>query len=422
MRAFASLVFLATVQVARAQPAEPGPEPPPPPEPAAPVPAPAPVPKPAVAVTYDKGLKFETADGSFGLKLAFRNQLRFESTRPTEDDSQFRSHFLIPRARFQVEGHVFGKDTRYRMELALGDSGSFSFVRDLLIDQRLHAAPDVWLRAGVYKRPFNRQELVSDFASEFNERAITATFAGGGRDLGLALHNDYEKSPEGLEWVVGVFNSFSGGEERPDIGGCTTNATTGTTACPPPTNFPADFAPAVVVRAGWNHGDIKGYAEGDLEGGPLRYAVAAAYKIDLGNFAKQAEDSVADNLSHGVEVDAMLKVAGTSVELGAYLMRLPASKASNKSGEAGLGAFGQIGYMVVPKTFQLAGRFAIAPDARTDDRNQIEARIALNWFWQGHAWKWATDAGVLKTTGEDPTTMTSDKPDFVLRSMLQLTL
>ena len=40
---------------------------------------------------------------------------------------------------------------------------------------------------------------MSDFASEFNERAITATFAGGGRDLGLAIHNDYEKSPEGLK-------------------------------------------------------------------------------------------------------------------------------------------------------------------------------------------------------------------------------
>ena len=421
MRILTLLGLLAAPVVARAQPAEP---PPPPPPDVTPIveTAPEPAPKqPQLWVTYDKGIVFATPDGKFALKLALRNQLRFETTRPTEDNSQFASHFLIPRSRVQFEGHVFGKATRYRVELALGDSGSFSFVRDLVVDQQLHAAP-VWLRAGVWKRPFNRQELVSDFASEFNERAITAAFAGGGRDLGLALHNDYEKSPEGIEWAIGVFNSFNGGKERPDIGGCTTSMATGTTACPPPTNFPADFAPAIVARAGWNSGDIKGYAEGDLDGGPLRYAVAAGYKIDLGNFAKQAEDSVADNLGHGVEVDAMVKVEGVSVQLGAYMMRLPASKASNKSGEAGVGAFGQVGYMVVPKRLQLAGRFAIAPDAKTVDRNQLEGRVAVNLFWHGHAWKWATDAGVLKTTGEDPTTMATDKPDFVLRSMLQLTL
>lgn len=420
------LLALGTISsIALAQP-----EPPPPDVPA---PEPAPVARPVtvetkapvddkqLSVTYDRGLTFASRDDRFGLKISFRNQLRFQTTRPTEDNSQFASQFLIPRARLTVDGHVFGKGTRYRMELAMGDAGSFSFVRDLIVDQKIASAP-VWFRAGVWKRPFNRQELVSDFASQFNERAITATFVGGGRDLGIAVHDDYEKSPEGLEWIVGVFNSFNGGEERPDIGGCTTSMATGTTSCPPPTNFPADFAPAIVARAGWNSGDIKGYAESDLDGGPLRWGVGAAYKIDLGNLHKQAEDSVADNLSHGIEVDAMIKVEGTCVELGAYLMRLPASKATNKSSEAGLGAFGQIGYMVVPKRVEIAGRFAIAPDARTEDRNQLEGRVAVNLFWQGHAWKWATDAGVLKTTGDDPTTMQSDKPDIVVRSMLQLTL
>src|SRR5687767_8850734 len=142
---------------------------PPPPEPDVVVPesAPAPTPisvaappKPAnqVGVTYDKGLTFEGTD--FKLKITFRNQLRFQSTRPTEDNSQFASQFLIPRARMQVEGHVFGRTNRYKLELGMGDTGNFSFVRDLYVDKRLHEAP-VWLRAGVWKRPFNRQELVS---------------------------------------------------------------------------------------------------------------------------------------------------------------------------------------------------------------------------------------------------------------------
>jgi hypothetical protein len=266
----------------------------------------------------------------------------------------------------------------------------------------------------VWKRPFNRQELVSDFASEFNERAITATFVGGGRDLGIAVHNDYEKSPEGLEWIAGIFNSFNGAEDRPDIGGCTTSMTTGTTTCPPPVNFPADFGPTFVARAGWNSGDVKGYSEGDLDGGPLRWGVGAAYKIDLANFAEGDEASWGDNVSHGLEADAMIKVEGLGIELGAYMMKL-------KTADAGFGAFGQVGYMVMPKRVLLSGRFAIAPATGDPDRDQIEARVAVNLFWQGHTWKWATDAGVLKTTGEDAS-METDKPDFVLRSMLQLTL
>ena len=429
----ASLAWSATAQ-AQPTPGEPAPAPLPAPGPVpsepAPVPATPPTPPPppgleaappakptpaptALAVTYDKGIAFAAADGTFGLRLGFRNQLRFESIRATEDGSQFQSRFSIPRSRLQAEGHVLGKGTRYKLEFGLGDAGSFSFVKDLYLDQQLAAS--AWLRAGQWKRPFNRQELVSDFASEFNERANTATFVGGGRDLGIAVHNDYEKSPEGLEWVVGVFNGFSGGADRPSLATtCTQNAMTSAITCatPTPSNFPTDFGPAVAARAGWNHGKIKGYSEGDLEGGPVRVAIGASYKIDLANFSKRKEATVVDNLSHGLQADLMLKVEGFGLELGAYMMKL-------KSADAGFGVLVEPSYFVIPKRVQVAARFAYAPVAA---RKQIEARAALNYFLQGHAWKWATDVGVLQLTGEDPTTMVSDKPDLQVRSMLQLTL
>lgn len=372
---------------------------------------------PAVAVTYDRGTLFTTADGAFALRFGFRTQLRFESLRPTEDRSQFESHFSIPRSRLQAEGHVFGPKTRYKLEVALGDLGSFSFVKELFIDKQL--APRTWLRAGLWRRPFNRQEIVADFASEFNERANTATFVGGGRDLGIGIHNEHDKSPEGLEWVVGVFNGFSGGSDRPSIATtCTQNAMTGAITCttPPPANFPGDFGPTVVARAGWNIGKIKGYSEGDLEGGPLRVAIGASYKIDLANFSKRKEASVADNLSHGLQADLMLKAEGFGLQLGVYMMKL-------KSADAGFGVLVEPGYFVIPKHAQVAARFASAPIVTsTGTRTQIEVRAAINYYWQGHAWKWATDVGVLQLTGEDPTTMTSDKPDIQLRSMLQLQL
>lgn len=366
----------------------------------------------AISVAYDKGVLLRSDDETLELRINLRNQFRFESTRPTEDNAQFVSHFLIPRSRLQADGFVFGATNRYKLEFSFGDTGGFSFVKDLYVEKRLGGP--AWIRVGQWKRPFNRQEMVSDFASEFNERANTATFAGGGRDLGVAIHNEYEKSPEGLEWVVGVFNGFNGGADRPSLTTtCKQSPMTSAITCvnSAPTTVPADFGPAVVARVGWNSGRIRGYSEGDLESGPPRIAVGLSYKIDLANFAKGKEDSVAHNLSHGVEADAMFKVDGFGVELGAYLMKL-------KSGDSQFAVLAQPGYFVVPKHAQVAARFALAP---IGTRKQIEGRAAFNWYWEGHAWKWATDAGFVQLTGTDPMTMATDKPDLQFRTMLQLT-
>lgn len=380
-----ALAILMTGRVASAQ--EPAPE------------------KPKLVASYDKGVVLATEDGAFQLRLALRTQFRFESTRPTEDGSEPLSRLYIPRARLQLEGHVFGKATRYKLELALGDRGSFSFIRDLFVEQMLPSTK-LWLRVGQWKRPFNRQELVADFASELNERAITAELAGGGRDLGVAIHNDYEKSPAGLEWAFGVFNSFSGGADRPIISTTCVEDAPMSIDCttPAPSNFPTDFRPALVARAGWNTGGIKGYSEGDLEGGPMRLAVGAGYKIDLA-------DLDADP-SHGAQLDALLKVQGFDLQTGLYLMKLAGA-------DARLGGFLQAGYFVAPRRAQIAGRFAIVQ--ASDDRSLVEARAAFNWYWQGHSWKLASDVGVLQLTGEDPTTMATDDPDLQVRSMAQLT-
>ena len=364
----------------------------------------------ALKVIYDKGIAFATEDGEFRTKINLRNQIRLESTRPTEPGSEVTNRIYIVRSRLQLEGNVFGEDNRYKLAFGLGDKGSFSFIKDLYIDK---AAGSAWIRIGQWKRPFNRQEIVSDFTSQLNERANTADYSGGGRDLGMAIHNDYEKSPEGLEWVLGVFNTFNGGSDRPVI---TTTCTQGMTAItcvnPAPTNFPADWGPTVIARVGWNSKGIKGYSEGDLEGGPLRFAVGASYKIDLADFDQGKQSSEAQNMSHGLEADAMVKIEGFSLELGGFAMKA-------KSADATFGAMAQAGMFVVPKHGEIAARFGIVPT--TGDRRQIEVRGAFNWYWEGHRWKWATDFGFVQQTGRDPVTMATDDPVLLLRSMAQLT-
>lgn len=373
--------------------------------------------KPTVSATYDGGLVLKSSDGLYELKVQFRNQMRFESLRPTEDNRQFLNKFYIPRSRLQVEGHVFGAENRYKLELSMDDSGSFSFVKDMYMERRVSDAP-VYLRFGQWKRPFFRQEMVSDFSSEFNERSIANDLAGGGRDLGFSVNNDYEKSPEGIEWVVGMFNTMNGGADRPTIPvACVTAATPATpagvtTTCVNgrATNFPLDFQPAIVARAGWNSPKSKGYSEVDLEGGPLRYSVAGAFKIDLANFAEHGKSSVFNNMSKAMEVDWNVKAYGLSFSGGAVIMFL-------KDADPEYGFVLQPGFMILPKHAEIAARFAFTTQL---EQNNIEALGAFNYFFNGHRLKIASDFGIVETTGVNPVTLLSDSPDIRVRIMSQL--
>jgi hypothetical protein len=442
----AALVVL-SAQVALAQPApsdaptaQPPADPAQPPVTPLPTPTPTPTPvvpavepppaepkeeKPAVTAKYDGGVKLATEDNKYEMKISFRSQMRFEANRPLDDETparhnQFSDRFYIPRARLQAEGHLFGKDNRYKLELGMGDQGSFSFIKDMFMEKRLPDSP-IYVRFGQWKRPFNRSEIVSDFGSTFNERSIQNELAGGGRDLGAALHNDYDKAPDGVEWVVGMFNGFSGSGDRPAITTtCTQNAMTMAITCvnSRPSTFPADFGPTLVARVGYNSPKSRGYTESDLDGGPLRYAVGAAYKVDLANLSQGTRDSWAENMSHGLELDANVKAMGYSVTGGVVMMKL-------KDADPELGFYVQPAMMVIPKKAEIAARFAMVtvtvPGAMgaTIDRNQIEARAAFNYYFQGHTWKLANDAGFLMFTGDIPA---SDKPDLQFRVMLQMSI
>jgi hypothetical protein len=121
--------------------------------------------KPGLSAKYDGGVKLATADDKFELKLGFKDQVRFDSSRSFDEETptrhnQFRSRFELTRVRFGAEGHFFGKDNRFKLEAGLGDSGSFAFVKDFFVEKRLPGSK-VWFRAGQWKRPFNRAELVS---------------------------------------------------------------------------------------------------------------------------------------------------------------------------------------------------------------------------------------------------------------------
>jgi phosphate-selective porin OprO/OprP len=359
-------------------------------------------PAPGIQVAYDKGLSITSADGQYALTLGVRGQLRAELLRP-DGAGEFQAHFLIPRMRLQLEGHALGPANTYKVEFELSGSGSPN-LKDYFVDHAF--SPALRLRVGQWKRPFNRQELVSDFGSAFLERSITNGFAGGGRDLGIAVHNGYEKSPDGVEWALGVFNG-TGDRGRQSLD-C--DDITDITTCTPttPSNVPTDFGPVVVARVGWNQGGIKGYSEGDVEGGPLRLAVGASYKADLQDLA---EDDAGDlQIQHAAEADFMVKIEGYDLS-GAVLL------VKRGSADPLLGFYVQPGAFVLPKQVQLAARFGWHQVNTDTDENRLEALGAINWYFAGHSYKWMTDAGIVQTMAGDGA---EDLTDFQARTQLQI--
>jgi hypothetical protein len=222
------------------------------------------------------------------------------------------------------------------------------------------------------------------------DRSLVADVFGEGFDVGVAAHNDYTDAPS-FEWVVGVFNGT-----KSDLGVIATDNE----------DAPTLFFPTLVARVGYNHGDIKPYKEGDLEGGPLRFAIGASGLTQLGVNRD-------DQSAFKATVDYVLKAHGFSTS-GAYML------ASGQDGE-GLfdqdqlvsGLFVQAGYMI-SETFQPAARYSRV-DFDQDGPVLHEALGGLNVYFYGHSLKWQTDAGALITERTNDT-----QTDWQARTQLQL--
>jgi hypothetical protein len=363
--------------IAGAQSSPPPPAPSPPVEPAAP-PA---EPEDGVDWRYDKGLAATSADGDFELKLGLRTQTRLEVNH-REASGEFESRFFLPRIRLQLEGFAYGEANTYKIEYDLGNQG-FSALKDFFVERAM--LPAVRLRVGQWKKPFSRQELISDFGLGLIDRNATGAWAGAGRDLGVALHNGYEKSPDGVEWALGVFNGTS--ERSSQKLTCKDPADPATCTLSLPSNVPTDFLPELVARLGWNQGagdGIKGYSELDLEGGPLRVAVGASYRVRLNDLVGS------DALEHAAELDALLKVHGFDLQAAGFVQKKGLA-------DPEVGGYGQAGLVAVPRRLAVVARFGVTP-ADDSDKHKLELVGGLDLFAAGHSYKLVLEGGNIHDT------------------------
>jgi hypothetical protein len=357
-------------------------------EPSAPGPvvnADAPVLAPAAAVEggsagYDKGFYIRASEGDFLLRTEARVQGRFtgvsEAAGDTREDG---ANFRINRARLTLGGHAFSKNIGYKFQTDFGKGDVI--LKDFYIDYEIGG---VHIRTGQWKRPFSRQQINSSGSLELVDRAITDKAFDAGRDIGVAVHNDYEKSPA-IEWAVGVFNAQTADKPIFDAGKYSYS------------NYPGLFGPAVVARVGINQGGIKGYSEADLEGGPLRLAVASSVLADIGMESKGQGAVLA-------EADFIVKHQGLSTTGGVYVSTAEGADGFFDQSRNILGFHLQAGYMLT-RQHQVALRYALVnkPDAVVPDAtiNDTEIVIGHSMYTFKHNFKWQTDIGILALNGAE---------------------
>ncbi len=329
---------------------------------------------------YDKGFYVKSNDGTFGLKITGRLHPYYTFTRIGEPASN-RGGFELRRARLVLEGNLHGKHLTYKLQTEFGRG--VVGLRDFHFD--LEVGSGVWLRVGQWKRPFSRQQIVSSGRQELSDRAITDRVFGAGRDIGLAIRNDYEKSPD-LEWTVGVFN----GTGIDPTQAATVNPDTGAVTIGNPSNVPQKFRPALVGRVGINRGGLKGYSEADLEGGPLRWGVGASVWVE-GDFDEN------DTANDKAQLDYMVKVNGLSSTGGVYAMTEQRGLKPFSDQELEFVGFHlQGGYMVTP-TAQVAARYAMISHDSDAARDQQEITIGGSYYGYGHDGKLQGAVRLIKT-------------------------
>lgn len=359
-------------------------------------------------VLWGPGLTLQTADGahSFGVGAVLKPQffwLANDTTGAYADDVAF----ALRRMRLFLKADLF--EGRVAVVLSPGFDQAEPRLYDAFADVRFLDGK-LQVRFGQWRRPQLREWTSSLTRLQFVDRSLAWTLFGASRDVGIALHNGYEKAPE-FEWFLGVFNGVS--TVVPSVKG-SVDETTGSVSLTSFTlsNTPKKMHPLVVARFAWNSVGGQGYSEMDLTGGPPRYSVAVAGWFDF-----DGDDDGQATLGGSLELG--MKAHGLSLLAGAYATSTAEDQPFGTQDLQRVGFLVQGGYLI-DKAFEPLVRYLWATPYPMDSFASAtqEAMAGFNWYQFGNALKWQMDFAWVRNDG-GPLPNGDDADDLRLRIQLQ---
>jgi len=364
-----------------------------------------------VEAGYKDGFYIQTADKNFKLTIGGYVQIRYEFTQSTANNSGTlpgtrsvgnsgsftvdspgnSSGISIRKARVNFAGNIFTPDLTFKLEgdfyggsyvnsvgvsgtsgtVPAQSSGGFT-VTDAFVAYRFN--DQFRVKAGAYKAPFAKAELIADPLIAFSERPETMTPFDPVRALGVSLYGDIVKDTLGYE--VSMNNGGNGNTfRRPDTISGLANI---------------DNRPAFYGRMQWaGSGKISDFAdESDMRadnrafvwllGGAVGYESQVG---DIGAFPAPQNSTTVPGLSNGTSgafanayalngdlfrgtIDWSAKYQGLSINTAGYFQQVNANPGrtgttasttptvgpygASKSSFFEYGAYGQVGYFVIP--------------------------------------------------------------------------
>ena len=316
---------------------------------------------------YEKGFYLQTHDGKFSMKTNGRIQFRygFEDFDRKEDDSSFR----LRRARLKWTGNAY-RDFKYKIELALKSSGSKDRSKSVeLLDWWADYIryPFAMIRFGQWKVPFNRQRVVSSENLQLIDRSEANGEFTMDRQIGVqGFGKLFNKK---LEYYFGFFNGNNRNESRND-------------------NNEHMF----IFRTSYNL--LGGYGKGISEvESDIAFSETPLAHIS-GAIAFDSTEDVTMNLEGLGKVTANetdrtslvaeygFKYRGFSA-IGEYYWRKTHGIMDTNIIDQGF--FAQAGYFLIPKKFEVSGRYSLIDfDDQLESDAIREATFGLSWFFAEH--------------------------------------
>jgi phosphate-selective porin len=351
-----------------------------------------------VTVALGRGVRFESLDNRFMLNIRARAQLLATALGPTDAGDDGSISFQVRRARLLFQGHLFGPEWQYYLQLGFSNRDTESDLRLPLRDAYMTwtGLRDMNVRFGQMKVPHDRQRVNSSSALQFVDRSIVTGEFNLDRDVGIQLFSNDVGGLDGrLAYSVGLF----GGEGR--------------------NRFTGDVGLLYVGRVSYlPFGGFEDYVEADhARSADPRLAFTAGFAYN--QHSTRSRSTFQDTYQLGsfdffhANVEMLFKLRGFSFLTQAFFRDVRGSSVHRddsdpanpiiETARVGYGAFAQAGYLFTDN-LELVARFGeIRPSRQSESAlsRQGELGGGLNWYFQKHDFKIQLDYFWLYTGGID---------------------
>ena len=386
-----------------------------------------------VAYKLGQGMTFTSPDEQFQLIVGGQMQMRYTFFEKDGVGVGNSSEWKLPRIKTIFRGYAFTKDLTYLItpnwanlntKIAGGASDTSKVLEETYLNYRI--VDEAQIRVGQDKIYYSRNWLNPSSQQQFVDTAFVTDAFRPGYDIGLGVNGSALKGmlTYGAQWM--------GGKGQNTTSTNNNNSYDVRIAVNPlgemkytEADIDMSSKPLLGIGGTYYYNTLKKTAAGTFESNNLNYANSSTGWLGKNAASYNASENV--NVST-FETDMAFKWQGLSLQ-GEYFWGEGVGQTTQKTVVAN-GFYAQAGYMVLPKTVELAVRYAWM-DYNKSLTNSLKSEVqgAISWYVKGHNLKLQAD--VTKTnmqanavtdsrSGAAYITATSPLSDTTFRAQAQL--